>query len=110
MAVASLCMAFATDDLQEMIEESYTDEYPDGVASEVIKLLEKKYRPTDRVAGVEAETALMKLKMDPKKSQSKYFRKLAVLKFLTHDRVDRRGAAHMAAWLVCARLTRHREL
>ena len=80
MAMAMITMSFDTADLFEYIENSKTDEYPEGKAHEVLSGMQKHYRPSDRIANVEAETELMKLKMNKKNDPEEFFRKIAVLK------------------------------
>lgn len=80
LAIASFTMAFTTAELMEYVEDAKTNKYPEGIATEVVKSLMKKYRPTDRIAGVEAEKELMKLRMKSNDDPDKYFGKLAVLK------------------------------
>ena len=80
LAMATFTMTFETGELMEYIEEAKTALYPNGLASLVAESLMKKYRPTDRIAGVEAEQELLKLKMKKDEDPDVYFRKLAVLK------------------------------
>ena len=80
MAVATFTMAFTTAGLMEHVEESKNDAYPGGVAYEIVKKLTNKYRPADRISGVEAEKELLKLKMRKEDDPDEYFSKLAVLK------------------------------
>ena len=80
VAVASLTMAFTTAEDMEFVDMSASPQYPQGHANAVVKTLKKKYRPQDRIATVEAEAELMKLKMKGNKNPDEYFRKLAVIK------------------------------
>ena len=80
LAVASFTMSFTTAGLMEHIEASKTEIYQEGIAHVIVEEMMKKYRPRDRIAGVEAEKELMKLKMKNKSNPDKYFNKLAVLK------------------------------
>ena len=80
LAMASFTMAFTTGELMEYIEDAKSEEYTGGRADLVTEGLIRKYRPTDRISGVEAEKELMKLKMVKDEDPDKYFRKLAVLK------------------------------
>ena len=56
LAIACLTMAFLSEEDMEYIEDSATEEYPNGVAKSVIERLMKNYRPADRLSAVEAET------------------------------------------------------
>ena len=80
LAIASFTMSFTTGELMEFIEDAKTPEYGGGRADLVVENLKRKYRPTDRIAGVEAEMELINLKMNKNEDPDKYFRKLAVLK------------------------------
>jgi hypothetical protein len=80
LAVASFMMSFTTAGLMEHIEASKTEMYKEGIAHVIVNEMMKKYHPRDRIAGVEAEKELMKLKMKSKSDPDKYFNKLAVLK------------------------------
>ena len=50
--MATFTMTFETGELMEFIEEAKTTEYPNGKAVLVVEGLMRKYRPTDRIAGV----------------------------------------------------------
>ena len=80
LAMATFTMTFETGKLMEFIEEAKTSLYPNGLAALVTEGLMRKYRPTDRIAGVEAEKELLKFKMKKSEDPDVYFRKLAVLK------------------------------
>ena len=79
LAVASFTMAFTTGTLMEHVEKSKSSEYPGGRANLIVDRLKRKFRPTDRILGIEAEKELMKLKFG-KKDPDEYFDKLAALK------------------------------
>ena len=80
LAVASFTMAFTTGALMDYVDHSKTDKYPGGIAYKIVNRLKKKYRPGDRIASVEAEKELMKLKMKSSEDPDDYFDRLAVLK------------------------------
>ena len=54
-AVACLTIAFTTSELLEFCTDSATDEYPAGIAKDIVKKLFTKYHLVDVVAGVEAK-------------------------------------------------------
>ena len=56
--LASLTLAFTTPDLMQLVSASQTNEYPFGIAKQVVKLLFEEYRPEDDISEIEAETEL----------------------------------------------------
>ena len=79
LVIASFTMAFTMGTLMEHMEKTKTNEYSGGVAHAIMDRLKRKFRPADRISGVEAEKELMKPKMDAKKDPDEYFDKLATL-------------------------------
>ena len=75
LAVASFTMAFTTGSLMDYVVQAKTDKYPGGIAYEIVNRLQKKYRPGNRISGVEAKQELMKLKMKTNQDPDIYFDK-----------------------------------
>ena len=69
-AMASLTLAFETDELIAMILSVQSTDWPEGLASDVIKKLKNKYKPQDIMSLVDKKVELNKIKMkatdDPK--------------------------------------------
>ena len=57
--VAGLTLAFTTTQLMELVVQSETEMYPQGIAKDIVQKLFRKYRPTDTISSVEAENALI---------------------------------------------------
>ena len=78
--VAGLTLAFTTTQLMEFVVQSETQEYPQGIAKDIVTKLFRKYRPTDTISSVEAENALIALKFKESAHLDQFFTKLSVLK------------------------------
>ena len=62
-ALSNLAVAFTTAKALVHYHKANDDDWPDGLASNVVKSLMKKYRPKDLIAGIEYETALREFKL-----------------------------------------------
>ena len=78
--VAGLTLAFTTPQLMELVVQSETDDYPEGITKDIVQKLFRKYRPTDTISSVEAESALIALKFKESAHPDHFFTKLSVLK------------------------------
>jgi len=72
-AMASLTLAFTTDDLINIIMQSQTADWPDGLASNVVKLLLDKYKPDGIMSLVDEKMALNKIRMGENEHPTKLF-------------------------------------
>ena len=63
LAIACLTMSFMTDEDIQIVEQSSTEDYPDGISRVVMKEMQDHYRPMDRIAVIEAETEMRELRM-----------------------------------------------
>jgi hypothetical protein len=57
-ALSNLAVAFMTSKAMVHYHKATTEEWPDGLACNVVKSLLKKYRPQDIISGIEYENAL----------------------------------------------------
>ena len=80
LAIACMTMSFTKLEDMDSIEDSATAKYPNGVASEVIKILATEYNPKDTLSAVEAETTIRKVKLSATGNPDKYFKKISVVK------------------------------
>jgi len=76
IAIASLTLAFTTDEMLSLIMETQTDEWPDRLAYNVVKQLEYRYRPSDTMALVDERIALNKISMKKKEDPKKLFERI----------------------------------
>ena len=72
--VAGLTLAFTTNQLMEFVVQSETEEYPQGIAKDIVLKLFRKYRPTDTISSVEAENALIALKFKENSHPDQFLR------------------------------------
>ena len=79
-AVAVLTVSFDHPELIRYCTESETEEYPGGIAREIVRKLFSKYRPIDCVAEVEAELDLTELRFKSGRNPEEYFTDLALLR------------------------------
>ena len=79
LAIACLTMSFMTDEDMQIIEQSATEDYPEGIARVVMKELQDLHRPMDRIAVIEAETEMRELRMSEDEDPNKFFKALAVI-------------------------------
>ena len=75
-ALASLTLAFTTNELSDMIMESQTDDWPDGQTWTVMKKLQEKHLPSDTMAMVDERIALNSIKMKKGEDPSKLFERI----------------------------------
>jgi hypothetical protein len=66
-ALSNLAVAFTTAKAMVHLHKVGSTEWPDGLASSVVKSLMQKYRPQDLISGIEYENALWSFKL--KKNQ-----------------------------------------
>jgi hypothetical protein len=57
-ALSNLAVAFTTAKAMVHLHKAGSTEWPDGLASNVVKSLMRKYRPQDLISGIEYENAL----------------------------------------------------
>ena len=76
MAIASLTLAFTSDELINMIMLSQNDDWPEGLASKVVKQLEERYKPEDIMSLVDEKIALNKIRMGQNEDPKKLFEKI----------------------------------
>jgi len=76
MAIASLTLAFTSDELINMIMLSQNDDWPEGLASKVVKQLEERYKPEDIMSLVDEKISLNKIRMGQNEDPKKLFEKI----------------------------------
>ena len=76
VAIMNLTMAFQTQELMDLIQQTQDDDWPTGQTHLVVKRLLNKYQPHDIMAGVEMKKQLDKLRMRQNDDPSRFFEKL----------------------------------
>ena len=79
LAIARLTMSFMTDEDMQIIEQSATEDYLEGIARVVMKELQDHHRPMDRLAVIETETEMRELRMSKDEDPNKFFKALVVI-------------------------------
>jgi hypothetical protein len=72
-ALANLTVAFTTPKAMSHFYRASDEEWPDGLAANVVKSLYKKYRPSDTIAGVEYDAELEKFKLKKNQDPTELF-------------------------------------
>jgi len=80
LAMMSFTLAFQSEGLFGMIYDSYTDEYPSGLAHKVVKALLARYKPSDTISRVELRMKLNQVRMSSKEDPAKLFERISELK------------------------------
>jgi len=75
-AMANLTLAFTSDELIALILTSQTSDWPEGLASEVVKELIKKYKPDDIMSLVDEKVALNKIRMSSNEEPKQLFERI----------------------------------
>ena len=78
-AMASLTLAFTTDELISIIMNAQSSEWPDGLACEVVKELLEKYKPEGIMSLVDEKIALHKIRMGQNKDPAKLFNRIVAV-------------------------------
>jgi hypothetical protein len=71
-ALSNLAVAFTTPAAMVHFHKAHDEEWPHGLACNVVKSLIKKFCPKDLIAGIEYETALRDYKMKKNSDLQKY--------------------------------------
>ena len=74
--LASLTLAFTTNELLDVMMESQTDEWPDGQTWTVMKRLQEKCCPSDTMSMVDERIALNNVKIEKNEDPSKLFERI----------------------------------
>ena len=77
MAMAYLLNSFKNDRLTNMALSTMTDEWPGGLAYEVVAKLKRTYQPKDTMSEVEMQRALMKVSMKKNDDPSVLFQQIS---------------------------------
>ena len=78
--MANLTMAMKTNEAMSVVYESYTDEWPQGLAHLVMKELDKTHTPKDMITRVELKKLLNKVKMKRDANPQTLFKQIANIK------------------------------
>ena len=103
MAIANLTIAMTTPTTMTIVYKSHSEKWPNGLASDVVKALKKKYCPEDVTALVELRTKLSAVQMKNHERPSAMFERLSQIRsqYTTAtrkvDEVDLLAAAMKAA-------------
>ena len=76
LVIASLTLAFETDELTSIMLTAHSDECSEGLASEVIKKLKEKCKPDDIMSLVDEKMELKKVRMSPSENPKCLFDKI----------------------------------
>ena len=77
LAVLYFTMAFKADALMDIIMQSETPEYTEGLAWKIVAELEHRFKPTDHISEVEMKTQLLNISMKKKDAPRVLFDQIA---------------------------------
>jgi len=85
IAMANLTMAMSTEEAMSVVYESYSNEWPGGLAHVVMSELEKKYAPKDTITRVELKKMLHQITMKDGDNPQTLFEQIATIKNKYND-------------------------
>ena len=88
VAVASFTMAFETEEVMAYINPRTTVDWPDGLASEIVKSLLNEYMPEDLMSKIEMRRELNKTKMKKTANPNSLFVQLVAIEIQFRVKLD----------------------
>lgn len=92
-AVSAYTMALTGEEVFEVICNSVTENYPDGLAYQITEELKREYQPDDGTSSLEYLNKLNKLKLSKTENPAKIFNKVAAIRMsygTTENKVQER--------------------